>query len=317
MLRPMEMQMDKGDGSKPTATQARKISWESGEFQRVIAQPLLPPEVMKTLKAFEASPAMKHIKAFTDSPAGRALRELQESSAFESFKVVAQQIRPVAISPEIGDAFRSFREIGEAFARIQSSPLMDYFASDGAPKLGRLVEGSGHAVISIRATGEGRVITAKELELEKRIVERLERGEGVAALTRAEQAHLGLVLDFLKLLLIWLATQNGVREELCHFQPKILPHATHSQVGKSVRSFLCEAEMPVEMLRSYRTVKGIGVHLRAAPGMKAEVVPFTLEDRALLEVLNSSNRDWLHVSVVNEDGVEGWVSRKYTYPLLR
>lgn len=50
--------------------------------------------------------------------------------------------------------------------------------------------------------------------------------------------------------------------------------------------------------------------------MKAAEVQVTLEDRALLEVLDGSNRDWLHVSVIGEEGLEGWISRKYTHRLL-
>ncbi|MNG40039.1 hypothetical protein D3C84_1284460 [compost metagenome] len=51
--------------------------------------------------------------------------------------------------------------------------------------------------------------------------------------------------------------------------------------------------------------------------MKSQVVVVSLQDMALLRVLDDSNRDWLYVSVLYESGVEGWVSRKYTNRLDR
>lgn len=125
------------------------------------------------------------------------------------------------------------------------------------------------------------------------------------------------VMQLIQMLVIWLATQNGVREELCFFQPKLSSALSASQVGKAVRNFMCERDAPLESLRNYRTVKGTGVRLRVDPSMKAAEVQVTLEDRALLEVLDGSNRDWLHVSVIGEEGLEGWISRKYTHRLLQ
>jgi hypothetical protein len=119
------------------------------------------------------------------------------------------------------------------------------------------------------------------------------------------------------LIVNYLAIQNGVREELCYLQPKLMPALTIGQTGKAIRTAICQAEMPEEMLRNYRLVKGNGVRLRTEPAMKSEVVQVTLADRALLEVLDSTNRDWLLVAIVGEEGVSGWVSRKYTHPLMR
>lgn len=217
----------------------------------------------------------------------------------------------------LGETYRALGEVGEALRVVRTSPLVDYLASGAVPDLGRLVEASGHATLSVRATGDIRVITASQRALDYEIVRRLECGEPLTALTKAEKSRLSSVLNLLLMFLVYLSTQNAVRSELCFFQPKLLASATASQTGKAVRAFMCEAAAPIEFLRGYRTVKGTGVRLRVAPGMKSDIVPFVLEDRALLEVLDSSNRDWLHVSVVNEAGLEGWISRKYTYVLLR
>lgn len=71
------------------------------------------------------------------------------------------------------------------------------------------------------------------------------------------------------------------------------------------------------MLEVFARLRGGNVRLRTDPSMKAEIVQVTLPARALLEVLDSSNRDWLYVSVVAEGGLEGRISRKYTRQLLR
>lgn len=118
-------------------------------------------------------------------------------------------------------------------------------------------------------------------------------------------------------LMNYLAIENGVREELCFLQPKLMPGLTLGQTGKAIRTALCNAEQPVEHLKNYRLVDGLGVRLRDQPSMSATVVQVRIPDRAVLEVLDSSNRDWLYVSVIGEEDVTGWVSRKYTYPLLR
>ena len=112
----------------------------------------------------------------------------------------------------------------------------------------------------------------------------------------------------------YLALQNGVREELCFLQPKIIPGMTSGQLGKAIRSAACE--VPLELLKDYRFVRGESVRLRAAPGMKAEVLQVFLPDGALLEVLENDNRVWLHVSVVGSGGVEGWISKKYVRRLV-
>ena len=112
----------------------------------------------------------------------------------------------------------------------------------------------------------------------------------------------------------YLALQNGVREELCFLQPKIIPGMTSGQLGKAIRSAACE--VPLELLKDYRFVRGESVRLRAAPGMKSEILQVFLTDGALLEVLENDNRVWLHVSVVGQGGVEGWISKKYVRRLV-
>lgn len=299
---------------KLTTTEQRMAMWESGELQRVFMKNLVSPELTEALRRFQDSPAMKQLRNFHDSPTGKSLRLIHQSLA--KYQGALQTIPELVLPPEMIKAARAVRDIGQALERMQS-PLADYIASGRASDLGRLVEASGAAQVSVVATGEARVITAQELALEQEIVERLERGDSPASLSQDQRSYLGLVLSLFFALLLYLGQQNAVREELCFFQPKIAPILTANQAGKAIRKFLCEAEIPIEMLQGYRLVDGLGVRLREGPGTKFMAIPVTLPDRAVLEVLDSSNRDWLHVSVVSEDGVEGWISRKYTHRLVR
>ena len=305
--------MSEDAGSKLTAIEQRRVMFESGELQKVFLKNMLPPELGATLRAFQDSPAMTLMRNFHESPTGKMLQQIHQS--FALFQSSLPKIPQMVLSPDIINAGLVAREFGEALQRMQS-PLADYLASGRAPDFGSLVEASGVASASAVATGEARVVTGKELEVDRQIVAHLESGKGVATLSVAQQLHLSRFLNLLRWLVIYLATQNGVREELCHWQPQLIPTMTASQAGKSVRATLCQAGMPLEMLSSYRMVKGQGVNLRTGPGMKAALVQVSLADRALLEVLDGSNRDWLHVAVVSEAGVEGWISRKYTSSLL-
>ncbi|QXH77462.1 SH3 domain-containing protein [Pseudomonas salmasensis] len=114
---------------------------------------------------------------------------------------------------------------------------------------------------------------------------------------------------FIWLVLSYLALQNGVREELCFLQPKIIPGMTSGQLGKAIRSAACE--IPLDVLKNHRFVRGDSVNLRTEPRINAETIPIFLSDGAILEVIGDENRVWLHVSVVGQGGVEGWISRKY------
>lgn len=129
-------------------------------------------------------------------------------------------------------------------------------------------------------------------------------------LSPAGKTYLKWFAWLILVLLNYIALQNAVREELCFVQPKIFPGMTAGQMGKAVRKALCEASVEIE--GDFRLVKGVGVHLRASPTRKAEILPVGLPDGQIIEVLDSSNEDWLHVSVPSKGGVDGWIFRKYT-----
>lgn len=180
--------------------------------------------------------------------------------------------------------------------------------------VGRVGRGEvvGRAKVEIQVTGDTPTVSATELELDRQIVAHLERGEP-EKLTSDQRSRLWAILCFLAWLL---QTALDYRAEACFFQEKLFPGVTSNQVGKAIRNFACEADVPLEALMDYRIVKGRDVRLRSGPGMKEPILPVALQDRSLLQVLDSENRDWLLVKVVTED-VEGWISRKYTHRLVQ
>ncbi|WP_460114205.1 SH3 domain-containing protein [Pseudomonas sp. H3_G03] len=296
-----------------TVLEQRKAMFENGELQREFVKQLITPQALEAISGFLASPAMKEVFAFQQRFASGVIKFLQTPEMQSGLKA----IEGFAASPQFHQVVRSVAELSAAMERFAGSPLAEYLMSGRGPDLEKIVAGAGDASVVVAATCEARVVTGEQLELERQVVEHLENGKAVDSLSATQKARLWLVMQLIQMLVIWLATQNGVREELCFFQPKLSSALSASQVGKAVRNFMCERDAPLEILRSYRTVKGTGVRLRVDPSMKAAEVQVTLEDRALLEVLDGSNRDWLHVSVIGEEGLEGWISRKYTHRLLQ
>lgn len=124
-----------------------------------------------------------------------------------------------------------------------------------------------------------------------------------------------VLLAFVWMLLSSVADFGGARQELCFWQPKLLPEMTSGQMGKAIRRLACDT--PSDVLKNMRFVRGTGVQLRESPGMKGQVLPVSLADGALLDIISSENRDWLLVSVVGEDDVKGWISRRYTKQVQR
>ncbi|MDH1869263.1 SH3 domain-containing protein [Ectopseudomonas mendocina] len=131
----------------------------------------------------------------------------------------------------------------------------------------------------------------------------------LSKLSPAAKAFFKWFCWFIGVMAAYIATQNAVREELCFMQPKLMPGMTTGQMGKTVRRAMCSAAFIPD--GDFRFVRGEGVRLRGEPGTKAEILPVHLVDGQIIEVLDTSDPDWLHVVVV-AGGSEGWVSRKYT-----
>jgi len=137
----------------------------------------------------------------------------------------------------------------------------------------------------------------------------------LSSLSEQSKQYMMLLLAVVSLLLSQVANFSGARQELCFWQPKLLPEMTSGQMGKAIRRFACDA--PSDVLKNMRFVKGTGVQLRERPSTKGRVLPVSLSEGDLLDVISADNRDWLLVSVVSQEGVEGWISRRYAKQVRR
>lgn len=171
--------------------------------------------------------------------------------------------------------------------------------SESAPELAGLADASND-------DDGGPASSPQQLQCE--LAEAATTGD-LSRLSPAAKAYFKWFLWLLGAIVSLIAAQNAVREELCFLQPKIWPGMTAGQVGKTVRKAMCEASLVLN--GDYRFVKGTDVRLRESPGTKTAILPVHLADGQIVEVLDSSNPDWLYVIVIAEN-IEGWVSRKYT-----
>lgn len=331
------------NGDKKDVIAERKRMFDSVVLQRGLLKGLVGESALDSIRAFRNSPAMEAIQAMHDTPMMRALQLFHDApimkalSTFQNTPAMRminsiqrmtsiQLAELVPLLPLEGHlkkmqsfaySVNDFREAAQALEIAQSSPLAEFFASDSSTDVPDLVEASGDAQVSLTASLDIRVATEHELELERQIVQHLEQGKSAKALNPEQRSRLTVIIFCILLIISLLEKEATIRQELCFFQPKLAPGLTSGQVGKAVRNFMCEREVPAELMLRIRSVKGTKVKLRAGPSMKAEVLPVKLEDRELLEVLDNDNPDWLHVSVIGDQGVEGWISRNYTHRSTR
>lgn len=206
-------------------------------------------------------------------------------------------------------------QVTKLSALVAESSLLD-------DRVGQLLQAIPHAFTS--ATGEHlQAITGFEATPEAQKIAEQEinlnigRGADAKHLSPTARQYLIWIWLVVEILMKYLALQNGARSELCFMVPKAPSAMTSTTYVKVVRAAMCEAAIPAQEFARYRIVKGENVRLRTEPGMKSALVSLSLQNLDLLEVLDDSDRDWLYVSVVNEEGVSGWVSRKYTHRLNR
>lgn len=321
----------------------RKRMFDSGVLQKELLKGLVSESALDSIRAFRNSPTMEAIQAmqgtpmmralqlFHDTPMMKAVNAFQTTPAMRMINSIHRmtsmrlaELVPLLPLEEHLKKMQSFaysaddfREAAQVLEVVQSSPLAEFFASDSSAIAPDLVEASGDAQVSLTASLDIRVATEHELALERQIVQHLEQGKPAKALNSEQKNRLTVIIFCILMIISLLEKEATIRQELCFFQPKLAPGLTSGQVGKAVRNFMCEREVPAELMLRIRSVKGTEVKLRAGPGMKAEVLPVKLEDRELLEVLDNDNADWLHVSVIGDPGVDGWISRKYTHRSTR
>lgn len=294
--------MEQGREGETSTIEQRKAMWESGELQKAIAAPFL---------SREAAVAIGRVLQKTDV----VLKSVLKPEVVAEFQTVLHNLGITVASPQMAKFLTVIDGMSRATENVLRSPLMEYLMSDRGADLAPLVEGSGTASVTIKASADARVISSDKIEMERQIVGHLQSGGSLENLSPAQWFHFKSVLNLVKLIVFYLATFDGARQQICTLQPKLLPSMTSNQIARTVRKTLCD--VPVDFFNRFRSVKGEGVRLRTEPRMNAPEVQVTLLDRGLLEVLDSSNRDWLLVEVVAEEGVEGWISRKYTHLIHR
>lgn len=216
---------------------------------------------------------------------------------------------------------KSIRDLFSTASGIANSPAFQALveASLGAPSL---VGAGTTQVLNLEPLMSTLTISDfSELEIieplesaEAELVSTLVRGGDISGLSAQAKLLLWLLGMVFTLLLNYLALQNGARQELCFLQPKILPGLTVGQTGKAIRQALCE--FPIEVLVGFRFIDGDRVNLRAGPSTKAEVLGDVLIHGQVVQVVDSSNRSWLLVRLVDQE-VEGWVFRRYTHKLTK
>ena len=145
-----------------------------------------------------------------------------------------------------------------------------------------------------------------ELEIQKELEENCDYN----SLSKKAQLLLSYIYHnyFLPLFLGCLATiivTNHQKAQIS-LQDKKTPTDIKSLVRKPI------LEVNKELLKGHRVVIGSDVNLRKEPSMKSEVIT-ELPIGKLVEVLDKSNRSWLHVEVdIEGETFVGWISRRYT-----
>ncbi|ATH81274.1 SH3 domain-containing protein [Pseudomonas sp. KHPS1] len=163
--------------------------------------------------------------------------------------------------------------------------------------------------LSVADFFDAEVINPAE-NVEAELTSTLTAGGDVSSLSVRAKLLLWLLGMVMIGLLQYLAMQNGVREELCFWQPKLMPGLTTGQTGKVIRQAMCN--FPLEVLTDFRFIDSNGVNLRAAPSTKSEVLGERLTKGQIVQVIDSTNRSWLLVKLVDQE-IEGWVFRRYTH----
>ncbi|MCK9818280.1 hypothetical protein M1B35_30205 [Pseudomonas sp. MAFF 302046] len=235
--------MTEEQSSGGTVLDQRKAMWNSGELQIRLVSQLVNPEAIKAIGSalFEIDNTVKSVF---------------RPEVVSQIQSVIRHVDAVAGSTQFGQMARNIEALGGTVAAALRSPLVMYLISGRGPDLGSFVTLGGTASVSVNLSGDARVVTAAEIELEQQIIGRLESGETVESLTLAQRLHLFTIYKAICWLCVSLLAVNGARDDLCSLQPKLLPTMTSNQVARAVRSTLCDA--PLEFLSPYRSVKGEG-----------------------------------------------------------
>ena len=197
------------------------------DFKAMQAAAMAPALDFKAMQAAFKTPALDFKAIQTMMKSLPAMVSLGASLAVISSLPASQHFQWHTLNPQ------TLLESINTAAPGQSNPL--------ASLISKLTENTGSAV-----SAEDIAATQAAIEAELAAVDQ-----------SGNTANLSVSAKWLITWLFWLvsasfgylALQNGVREELCFLQPKIVPGMTSGQLGKAIRSAACEVPGVVERLQ--------------------------------------------------------------------
>lgn len=261
---------------------------------------------------------MNQFKALAESLADSPLKAMMAD--IERFKG-SLDIKMVAAAP-LGTMFRDISFKTSTFGvRRFDSQLMSTLLNLDEARLGHLLdtwaersirEPIGDAVeVGDFASLETDSTPTVPTEIKTELVSSLSGDADARNLSPAAWIWLTTLLNILVALLGSAADMATLQTWIEGLQSQTVAAGSNAEVRKIIfREASCSA--PADALSAYRYVSSERVHLREAPGMKAEILE-ELPRGVLLEVLGSEGRSWLHVHL-KHDGVEldGFIARRYT-----
>lgn len=207
----------------------------------------------------------------------------------------------------------SLKSILAGYESLQSSPIFKLLVSTEPEKVESLIGTIERTPVDpeLRITDANPSAQAVEDE----IVQSLQSGNREQTLSLPAIAFLIFFVSALHAFYSEVAKWNDFRESVCDIERRLQGFDSLAQARKLVRVALCD--VPTGVKKSYRLTKSEGVNIRVGPGIKSEVI-MTLPKFAVLEVIDSEDRDWLQVTYKHQGiEIEGWVSRKFVGPISR
>ncbi|MGF6707761.1 SH3 domain-containing protein [Pseudomonas frederiksbergensis] len=229
------------------------------------------------------------------------------AGSFEVLGKAAQQsqgFKSMIAALDMHSSAASLKSVLGSFENLRISPLFELLSTTDHSHLRTLLDAyDGEEAFS----SFGSIPSTSE-DVEAEVVRALESSDSPQKLTAPALALLLFLITILYQSYDGISKWNDFRESVCDIEQRFGAFDSLAQARKVVRSALCD--VPPALTDSIRLTKKDEVNLREGPGMKEEVI-LSLPRFARLEVIDSSNRDWLLVVYKHQDiEIEGWVSRK-------
>jgi len=208
---------------------------------------------------------------------------------------------------------QSLKSMLTGYESLQSSPIFKLLVSTEPEKVESLIGTIERTPLDPELSVTDAHPSTQAVEDE--IVQSLQSGSREQTLSLPAIAFLIFFFGAIQAFYTEVAKWNDFRDSVCDIQQRLQGFDSLAQARKVVRVALCD--VPTDVKKSYRLTKSEGVNIRVGPGIKSEVI-LTLPKFAVLEVIDSEDRDWLLVTYKHQGiEIEGWVSRKFVGPISR